>query len=302
MQNKKYFYQGLTVIISVSIVVLGWVYFVYGTSIGTDIQTVNLLATGTTTLATTTIGTNFYIDEDGNASTTGYFFLADASTTGTFIVGGASTLTGAVTMSGSVLVVGTTTLATTTIGTNFYIDEVGNASTTGYLFLADASTTGTLIVGGASTLTGDVTMSGNALVVGTTTLATTTIGTNFYIDEVGNASTTGDFFLADASTTGTMTIGSGTAINKIMFGTVVIDPDPIATSTTGIASSTVTGLTTDMTCFVNPPDILSDDLIPKGATTTAADKLGVYLYNPDQTTDGAAIDDGAYTWGYICIK
>ncbi len=47
MQNKKYFYQGLTIIISISIVVLGWVYLVYGTSIGTDIETVNLLATGT---------------------------------------------------------------------------------------------------------------------------------------------------------------------------------------------------------------------------------------------------------------
>ncbi|MDO8436435.1 MAG: hypothetical protein Q7S82_03635 [bacterium] len=171
MQNKKYFYQGLTVVLSISIIVLGWVYLVQGTSIGTDIETVNLLATGTSTMATTTIGTNFYIDEAGNASTTGNFL-----------------------------------------------------------------------------------------------------------------------------------IGSGTAITKVMWGTVAIDPDQIATSTTGIASSTVTGLTTDMVCVVQPPDILNDDLIPKGATTTEINKLGVYLYNPDQTSAGANIDDGNATWGYFCIK
>ncbi len=119
MQNKKYFYQGLTIIISISIVVLGWVYLVYGTSIGTDIETVNLLATGTSTMATTTIGTNFYIDEAGNASTTGYFFLADASTTGTLIAGGGITGATTLTMTGesnlATLVYGgaTTSLATT---------------------------------------------------------------------------------------------------------------------------------------------------------------------------------------------
>ncbi len=70
-------------------------------------------------------------------------------------------------------------MATTTIGTNFYIDEAGNASTTGYFFLADASTTGTLIAGGGITGATTLTMTGESnlatLVYGgaTTSLATT---------------------------------------------------------------------------------------------------------------------------------
>ncbi len=92
IKDKKYFYQSLTVVISILVVVFGWVYLIYGTTIGTDIETVNLLVTGTSTLATTTIGTNFYIDEAGNASTTGYFNLANASTTGTLVVGGETNL------------------------------------------------------------------------------------------------------------------------------------------------------------------------------------------------------------------
>ncbi len=251
MQNKKYLYQGLTVALCALMVVLGWVYFVYGTSIGTDIETSN------------------------------------ASTTGTFIVGGVSTLTGNVTMSGNVLIVGTTTLATTTMGTNFFIDEVGNASTTG-----------TFIVGGASTLIGNVAMSGNSAVTGgfevagTTTLATTTIGTNFFIDEVGNASTTGTLAVG-----GTTALGGGTPINKIIFGTIEINPDNVSIGTTGLTMVSLAAATADMVCFLQPPDILEDALIPKGCTTTAGN-IGVYLYNATDTAQNGL----NATWGYLLIK
>jgi len=198
MQNEKHFYLSLAAIFCVLIITLGWVYSVQGTTIGTNISTVN-------------------ITTSGEASTTGDFYVT-----------------------------GNTILSTSTIGSNFYIDSTGNASTTG-----------TLVIGGS------------------TSLATTT-ATN-------------------------ITLGSGTIVTKLMHGTIAINPPAIATSSTELATSSLTGATADMKCFVQPPSDLNDDLIPKGCTTTAG-IIGVYLYNPDQTSGGTAINDGSKTWGYLLIK
>ncbi|MCX6764876.1 MAG: hypothetical protein NTU58_04225 [Candidatus Nealsonbacteria bacterium] len=68
MKNKGSLYLGLTVISCVFLITLGWVYWVYGTAIGANISTVdftasgnattsgNFAVTGSTVLATTTIG------------------------------------------------------------------------------------------------------------------------------------------------------------------------------------------------------------------------------------------------------
>lgn len=94
MEKKKYFYTVLTVIFCFLIAALGWVYLVYGTTIGTDVSTVDVTASGTTTV------------------------------TGDLTVSGTTTLTGALTVSG------TTTLGVVIMGTNFIIGAEGNASTT----------------------------------------------------------------------------------------------------------------------------------------------------------------------------
>lgn len=137
----------------------------------------------------------------------------------------------------------------------------------------------------------------------------TTIGANISTVDItasGNATTTGDFVVQGDTTLATTTatnvnIGSGTIVTKLMHSTVLIDPPSIATSSTGLATATVSGATADMECFVQSPWNLHDDLIPKGCTTTA-DVIGVYLYNPDQTSGGSAINDTSKTWGYFLIK
>lgn len=133
----------------------------------------------------------------------------------------------------------------------------------------------------------------------------TTIGANITTVDLtvsGNASTTGDLVISGDTTLATtsatnVTIGSGTIVTKLMHGTTSIDPPSIAIYTTGLGTTSLTGATADMKCFVQPPSDLNDDLIPKGCTTTA-DVIGVYLYHA--TT--SAINDTARTWGYLLIK
>lgn len=113
-----------------------------------------------------------------------------------------------------------------------------------------------------------------------------------------NIVTTGT--LSAATTTissGPLAIGGGSNITKLLFGSVSINPPSIATSTTGSATTTVTGATTDMQCFLQPPAALNDDLTPKGCEISAADVIKVYLY-----AENALIDDATTTWGYLLIK
>jgi len=178
--------------------------------------------------------------------------------------------------------------------------------TLGWIYSVQGTTIGTNITTVDVTASGNATTTGNFVVSGETTLSTSTIGTSFYIDASGNASTTGTFIVGDstslATTTATnITLGSGTIVTKIMHGTVDINPPAIATSTTELATSSLTGATADMKCFVQSPWNLDGGLVPKGCTTTA-DVIGVYLYNPDQASGSSAINDGTTTWGYLLIK
>lgn len=123
---------------------------------------------------------------------------------------------------------------------------------------------------------------------------------------IGNNITTGDITASGTTTLATTTatniaIGSGTVITKILTGTLSIDPPYIAAASTSIGSTTLTGATADMKCFVQPSSELNDDLTPKGCTTTAG-WIGIMLYNTNATDGGAAIDDGARTWGYLLVK
>ena len=248
MNNKKYFYSSATVIIISSLFVLGWVYFVFSTTIGNDITTTtatttgNFVVQGSTTLGTTTIGTNFYIDPVGSASTTALFTAANLNIT-----------TGATTSK-------LTVTGSSTFGTNFIIDSSGNASTTGTFIISTLKATNATATNATATAFGTL---------GTTTLATTSIG-------------------------------AGTPISKLLFGTVSLDLPSIAASSTGLGTTTLTGATGGMKCFLEPPFDLNDELLPKSATTSiieGAGVIGAYVYN-----DGVVIDVGAQTWGYLCIQ
>jgi len=193
----------------------------------------------------------------------------------------------------------------------------------GWVYLVYSSP-GTTVIG-EDISTRNATTTGNLVVQGNTTLATTTItnltattasstnltvssnatSTNlsvtnifksgsapFYIDSSGNASTTGNLIVG-----GTTTLGGGTAITKLLFGTVSITFGEVATTTTVLATTTLTGATADMKCVLQPPFNLADDLVPKGCTTTAG-VIGAYLYN----VTGPGVTPGATTWGYLLIK
>jgi len=173
----------------------------------------------------------------------------------------------------------------------------------GRYYLVYGTTIGTNISTAAFTGVGNASTTGTFTVVGTTTL-----GTNFYVDAVGNASTSGTYIVTGSTTLTTLTvtnevvtnstIGGGTAITKLMHGTVALNPPSIAAITTGIATNTLSGATADMKCFVQAPTALNDELIQKGCTTTA-DVIGVYIYNAASST---AVDDGSLNWGYFLIK
>jgi len=66
MKNTRFLHVGLTVISCVLMVTLGWVYLVNGTTIGANITTVDLSATGLTTLDGLKFGTTATTSKSGN--------------------------------------------------------------------------------------------------------------------------------------------------------------------------------------------------------------------------------------------
>ena len=92
--------------------------------------------------------------------------------------------------------------------------------------------------------------------------------------------------------------GGGTDVDKILHASGSIDLPEIATSTTGSATLSVTGATTDMRCFLMPSNTMDDDLTPKGCAVTAANTVTIYIYN----AIGPGIDDIAQTYQVLLLK
>ena len=92
--------------------------------------------------------------------------------------------------------------------------------------------------------------------------------------------------------------GGGTDVDRVYHASASVDLPSIATVTTGSATLSVTGATTDMKCFLMPSNAMNDDLIPKGCAVTGADTVTIYVYNPT----AAAIDDAAQTYQVLLLK
>jgi len=92
--------------------------------------------------------------------------------------------------------------------------------------------------------------------------------------------------------------GGGTDVDRIYHASASVDLPSIAATTTGNATLSVTGATTDMKCFLMPPSDINDELIPKGCTVTSADTVTIYVYN----TDSIATDDTAKTYQVLLLK
>lgn len=235
------------------------------------------LATIGIVAATTTIGENI-------------------STGGTLSVTGASTLTGTINVNG----MATTTASTGDFATRGLIMASSTLLVDGKTTLGNASTT-VFTVSGATYLS-TATLSSTLDVTGKTTL--------------GNASTTvltvsGGTYLATASTTDlvrmhTFTVGSGTTVSGLLYGTCAVDPQSIALATSSLVSTScaATSVNSNYKVFVTPPsDIVSGDnwLVFEGASasTTAAGYIEIALFNASTT---AAVDGPSRTWTWMAIK
>lgn len=93
------------------------------------------------------------------------------------------------------------------------------------------------------------------------------------------------------------TINDGVRGGKVEFGTFTIDPASINAASEAESTLTLDGVATGDLVFVNPHS-LTAHLVAKGARVTAADTIGVTLYN----SHTAAVDGGSITYDYIVVK
>jgi len=103
-----------------------------------------------------------------------------------------------------------------------------------------------------------------------------------------------------------VSIGDGSPVAKLLFGTCTVDPPSIAVATSSLVSTScsATGVTSGDTVFLTPPsDEISDDnwLVFEGATasTTVDNYIEVTLFN---ASTSSAIDGPVRTWKWMAIR
>lgn len=132
----------------------------------------------------------------------------------------------------------------------------------------------------------------------TSTIQIANTGTFTFEDSGGNdlltLSDSSD--LGNVGITGTLTVGSGTAISKILKGTCTVDPPDLAANATGTASCTSTGTLANDTVFLTPraapsTQTWSVDTVGSGSITIRFQESG---------TDGG--DPASGTWDWTAIR
>lgn len=85
--------------------------------------------------------------------------------------------------------------------------------------------------------------------------------------------------------TTSLTVGSGTAITKIVVYSVAVTPSSVATKVCAEQSVTVTGITTSDALFINPPTIsTSPGAVAVAVRVSAADVAAVTFCNTGPAT------------------
>lgn len=116
---------------------------------------------------------------------------------------------------------------------------------------------------------------------------------NGFIADAGGITSTGGAILD------TVQIGSGTTINKVIRGTVAINPASIASAGIGETSVTITGAAVGDTVIMNPPTAgLTAGLGYVGATVSATNTVKVRICN----LSGGDVDEASGTWTYCLIR
>lgn len=107
-----------------------------------------------------------------------------------------------------------------------------------------------------------------------------------------------DAIITDDLSAGSLKAGTGDKVDKILIGTVVVDPAEIAAGAKGTTAVTVTGVVAGDIVTVNPPAALEAGLIPAGAYVSGPDEVTIVLFNPT----GAPVDGASRTWGYMATS
>lgn len=95
------------------------------------------------------------------------------------------------------------------------------------------------------------------------------------------------------------TIGSGTAIIKIIKGTVAVDPPSLATKVSGVVTLTITGAAVGDIVQINPGAAgFTAGIVLTNPWVSAADTVKVTVVN----TTAGTLDESSLTCDYILIR
>lgn len=98
---------------------------------------------------------------------------------------------------------------------------------------------------------------------------------------------------------GGVKIGGGSAITKILRGTVTVDPASIAANTVATQTFTLTGAATGDNLVLNPPAAgLTAGLLVLQTRVSAANTISITFMN----TTGSAIDESSASWSYLIVR
>lgn len=187
------------------------------------------------------------------------------------------------------------------IGRNLEVaNQIQSTVTTGTAPLVVASTTNVPNLN-ASSLSGATFSAPGAIGGGTpsTGAFTTLTSTGGALNGTVGAGTpaAGTFTTAAASTS--LTVGGGTAITKILKGSVTIDPASINATTVSSQTFTLTGAATGDSLVLNPSSAgLTAGMLVSQVFVSAANTITVVFYN----TTGSPIDLASASWTYSIIR
>ncbi len=233
----------------------------------------------------------------------------NVSTGGTLAVTGRSDFTGAVFGSSTLQATGQLTLyaGATSTGSVQLNGILYASSTSDFTGLAQfhngASTTGSVQINGQTTLNGTAFATGGVYATGTlqatgqavffggaTTTGSVQVNGRLYasstvlavtgtLDMDGTASTTG------LRVNGTSVLGAGgSTVTGMVFGGCTIENRTIqATSTQGVLCTSATGIRLNDRVFVMATSSLATNFIVQSASSTAADTIGLIIYNATTT-------------------
>lgn len=235
-----------------------------------------LLTTGAV-LATTTIGSN--ISTDGSIYATS-----------TLVVTGATTLYSALNASSTLAVTGATTLyntlnATTTIITanNIAADvlTVEQDAATGNIVTLKDGSSNVLTVGP----TGDFLLKPTAVSIIALSVKNTSSKPIFDVNTTNSYASTTEIIVPQANSTSPMfeasssavSIGDGTAITRIKFGSCTASFGAITASSTGVTTCSAPGVSSSDQIFITP--YISNASIIFSSASSTTDNINIAVYN-----------------------